>query len=83
MILRICHCGHDISTHHEQVHTCLGMLCDCTSYRDRDIPLPKPVPKSKAIQMPPPDDGDPPPSTLRVPHPQWCLCSVCMLGGTP
>lgn len=85
MILRICHCGHDRDSHFESKHTCLGMLCDCRSYRDRDIPLPKPPPRQKAIAMPAPDDdddtGDPPPSTqppstLRM-HPVGCICAAC------
>ncbi len=78
MILRICHCSHDISSHFEGKHTCLGMLCDCTSFRNRDVPLPKPLPRVKATPMPAPDDVDP------ITHPTGCLCSVCAYRwGTP
>ncbi len=74
MILRICHCSHDRDTHYESQHSCLGMLCDCTSYRDRDVPLPKPVKAAPVVE-------EESPVTPRVSHPQWCTCPACMFGG--
>lgn len=40
-VRQICHCGHDIDTHFESKHACLGMGCDdCKSYRDALAPDP-------------------------------------------
>lgn len=42
----VCHCGHDIDTHFERTHSCLGMGCDdCDRYRDENRPDPKKAPK--------------------------------------
>jgi hypothetical protein len=73
VILVLCHCGHDVSTHFDGKHTCLGMLCDCTSFRNRDLPDP---PKPKARVALPVDDGwsDPTPQT----HPTGCTCIICV-----
>lgn len=75
----MCHCGHRQDSHHESKYTCLGMLCDCASYRDRELPLPK---ATKPAPMFTPDDEEP--ETPRIgagtSHPTWCTCSVCMLG---
>lgn len=75
MILTVCHCGHDRDTHYESAHTCLGMLCDCKAYHDRERPLPKPV----RVAAPPPDDAEAPP-TPRIGgnhHPAGCQCLTC------
>lgn len=37
---QVCHCGHDRSSHFEEKHTCLGVLCSCEVYTHRDDPLP-------------------------------------------
>jgi hypothetical protein len=31
-IRKVCKCGHDIVTHHEGKHNCLGLYCDCAAY---------------------------------------------------
>lgn len=41
--VEVCHCGHNKATHFEEKHTCLGMLCDCKKYIDRDDPLPSEI----------------------------------------
>lgn len=79
MILQICHCSHDIASHFKDKHTCLGMLCDCTKFRNRDVPLPPPVKAIKRIAPIDDDDGDPPP-TPRMAHPPFCNCAVCVYG---
>lgn len=38
MILEICVCGHNKATHFKEKHTCLGMLCECKEYVDRNTP---------------------------------------------
>lgn len=81
----ICHCGHDKATHFEQEHTCLGMLCDCPSYADREVPRPKakPVIAYPVIDLLP-DDFDPCPDTPRMAHPAGCICAICLYWfGTP
>ena len=63
MIAEVCHCGHDIATHHKHENervNCLGMCCDCKRYVHRDKPLPKVKPARPA-------------------HPYWCECAVCKL----
>lgn len=36
--MELCKCGHHKDTHFESKHTCLGTLCSCERYRDKDAP---------------------------------------------
>ncbi len=87
--VEICHCGHNKATHFEEKHTCLGMLCDCKRYTDRDDPLPSemkaaaPFPnwENDFDDIQDIDDG---PITLPMipiinipPHPHGCPCAIC------
>ncbi len=80
---QVCHCGHDRASHFEGKHTCLGMLCDCRAYADREVPKPKAGPAYPKIN-PMPDDFDPSPDTPRMPCPPGCVCPACLFWfGTP
>ena len=37
-VKQVCHCSHDIDTHHEKVGSCLAARCDCPKFRDRSRP---------------------------------------------
>ncbi len=74
--VEVCHCGHSKHAHFELKHTCLGMLCECKQYADRDDPLPKPPTRLQPQSF---NDVDDWADTQRVPitHPMGCTCSVC------
>lgn len=96
-LVTVCHCGHDVATHFEEKHTCLGMRCDCEKYTHRDDPLPK----KRAVRpkhashcrclackeadgtLGTADHQD----QIVTPmiHPGWCTCDDCMRvwGGGP
>ena len=50
-----CHCSHDRATHHEGRHNCLGLYCDCRTYRNEWGPV---KPKEDSV-IPPPPETDP------------------------
>jgi len=76
---RVCHCGHEKSTHWEEQHTCLAMLCDCEAFADRDDPKPTKAAPPR-LTPPPAHDTDPGIATPCLPHPMWCTCSACFMG---
>lgn len=80
--IRVCHCSHDISSHYEEKHTCLGMLCDCAAYADRDDPKPKKVTKTAPAPAPV-HDPDPGIATPVLPHAMWCTCATCLAAWGP
>ncbi len=85
----VCHCGHDKSTHHEEQHTCLGMLCDCTRYVDRDDPKPQAMKAAPPVPELDIEEECPPtlpmfPAAPAYPHAVGCTCAVCAyMYGTP
>jgi hypothetical protein len=90
MYVRVCHCGHHKTSHYEESGTCLGVLCDCSRYTDRDDP--KPQAMKAAPVVPDLDIEEDCPITLPMipvpsnpyPHPTGCVCSACQFWyGTP
>ncbi len=84
--IEVCHCGHSKSAHYEEKHTCLGMLCECDSYTDRDDPKPKTV--SIPFKLPFSMDFASTPTPVMPSgtptHPTGCTCAVCAYSfGTP
>ncbi len=85
--LEVCHCGHNKVTHFEEKHTCLGMLCDCKRYIDRDDPKPSAI--KAAAPVHPIDWGDVwdddgpitlPMIPIPVSHSKGCMCPLCAAG---
>jgi hypothetical protein len=67
MLARVCHCGHDESSHHYDMTVqpavragCLARGCDCALYAHVSGPKPKP----------------PPP--VKPEHPSHCRCTRCV-----
>ncbi len=78
MYVNVCHCGHSKSAHYEEQHTCLGMLCECEKYTDRDDPLPKKMKASPPIPLFDEEAIDTPRYPIApTTHPLGCTCSVC------
>ncbi len=81
--VQVCHCGHDKSSHYKDSETCLGMLCDCTRYVDRDDPKPQamkaapPVPVVEVEEECPPTLPMFPAAAPAYPHAVGCTCAVC------
>jgi len=45
-VIGLCHCGHALETHFEKKETCLGVLCECPTFRDSEKPDPRPLARS-------------------------------------
>ncbi len=79
-----CHCGHAKATHWEEKHNCLGMLCECRMYIDRDDPDRKERTQAPAPVLPTvnvTEYVDWVSVTPMVPHPWWCACTDCVAAG--
>ena len=81
--VEVCHCGHDIATHFDEKHACLGMHCDCPKYVHRDDPDTRKQVLSYAPPAHPDRDRDTDPIITPVVHPLWCTCATCYPGGWP
>ena len=66
---QLCQCGHDVTSHFDKKHNCLGMYCDCKMYLKPGEKAPAPAPKPQPVYEPvgsDHDDGDSGPITPRT-----------------